>query len=41
MREALVRIAGNLSSAKEKEWQGAIDTFLALLQLRLKEMLMN
>ena len=28
MREALVRIAGNLSSAKEKEWQGAIDTFL-------------
>jgi len=28
MREALVRIAGNLSSAKEKEWRGAIDTFL-------------
>ena len=28
MRDAFVRIAGNLSSVKEKEWQGAIDTFL-------------
>ena len=28
MREAFVRIAGNLSSAKENEWQGTIDTFL-------------
>ena len=28
MRDAFVRIAGNLSSVKKKEWQGAIDTFL-------------
>ena len=28
MRDAFVRIAGNLSSAKKKEWQGAIDKFL-------------
>ena len=28
MRDAFVRIAGNLSSVKEKEWQGAIDRFL-------------
>ena len=28
MHDAFVRIAGNLSSVKEKEWQGAIDTFL-------------
>ena len=27
MRDAFVRIAGNLSSVKKKEWQGAIDTF--------------
>ena len=26
--DAFVRIAGNLSSVKKKEWQGAIDTFL-------------
>lgn len=28
MRDAFVRIAGSLSSVKEKEWQGAIDAFL-------------
>ena len=28
IRDAFVRIAGNLSSVKENEWQGAIDTFL-------------
>lgn len=27
MRDAFVRIAGNLSSVKKKEWQGAIHTF--------------
>ena len=29
MRDAFVRIAGNLSSVKEKEWQAAIDKFLS------------
>ena len=28
MRDVFVRIAGNLSSVKKEEWQGAIDTFL-------------